>query len=330
MCAVMALCIWAFCLPAKAPQPASYPYHSPAFDAFVEESFKYSNAKDPHSFYAYMEQGYQKRAAQTKGDTLAGFISSGKASLARFKAPAAKSSAIIDTCARLHRAIKKTIPRFSLDRGFEFANVVKYGERQCFLQSVLIAGILQKMGVDAGVVMVYRNIEGQYTNNGHAVTLVKLPDGDDIIVDASEPIPFPKHKGLFVRMPGYHYVEPNYRPDSSRISGYRVAGLSKNVSPKAVATLDMDFLKSQFWYYRGERAPGGLYTGRKSTAGLQTAAKALETSMKLCPGNPLTVFMLSRVYKAQGDAAQARALAARAMKLYSSDGWVPSDLYSML
>ena len=282
-CATIALCVWAFCQPTKAPQPASYQYRAPAFDAFVTESFNYSNAKNPDSFYAYMEQGYQERATQTKNDTLAGFISSSKASLAQVKDPVAKSEAIIDTCARLHRAIKKTIPRFSLDRGFEFANVVKYGERQCFLQSVLIAGILQKMGIDAGVVMVYRNIEGQFTNNGHAVTLVKLPDGDDIVVDASEPIPFPKHRGLFVRMPGYHYVEPDYRPDSGRISGYRVAGVSASVSPKAVTTMDMDFLKSQFWYYRGERAPGGLYTGRKSATGLRQPPRRSRPAQSSAP-----------------------------------------------
>ena len=41
-----------------------------------------------------------------------------------------------------HKLTKTIIPRFSLDRGFEFANVVRYGERQCFLQSVLIASLV--------------------------------------------------------------------------------------------------------------------------------------------------------------------------------------------
>ena len=60
------------------------------------------------------------------------------------------------------------------------------GQRQCFLQSVLIAGLLQRMGISAGVAMVYRNPRGEESNNGHAVTLVKLPDGDDLVADAAE------------------------------------------------------------------------------------------------------------------------------------------------
>ena len=62
---------------------------------------------------------------------------------------------------------------------------------------MIIAGLAQDMGVNAGVVMVYKNIEGAPTNNGHAVALFKLAEGKDIIVDASDPIPFVEQKGLF-------------------------------------------------------------------------------------------------------------------------------------
>ena len=60
----------------------------------------------------------------------------------------------------LHRMIKKIMPNFDLGYRIEFRNSVANGQRQCFLQSVFIAGCLQRAGVRAGVTMVNRNIEG--------------------------------------------------------------------------------------------------------------------------------------------------------------------------
>src|SRR4029079_16762051 len=80
----------------------------------------------------------------------------------------------------IHRIIKKVIPKFSLQHGFEFYQAKDLGERQCFLQSVLVSGLLQRAGIDSGVVMVYKNIAGEATNNGHAVAVARLTNGDDI------------------------------------------------------------------------------------------------------------------------------------------------------
>ncbi len=102
------------------------------------------------------------------------------------------------------------LPKFSLDRGYEFRHSVDRLERQCFLQSVLIAGLMQRMGMEAGVVMIYRNQKGEASNLGHATVVLKLDNGRDIMVDASDPHPFMRHRGVFAahRLPG-----PAQRPE---------------------------------------------------------------------------------------------------------------------
>ncbi|HEU4754638.1 MAG TPA: tetratricopeptide repeat protein, partial [Armatimonadota bacterium] len=198
-------------------------------------------------------------------------------------------------------------------------------ERQCFLQSVLISGLLQEMGMDAGVVMVSRNEKGQDTNNGHAVSLLKLPDGTDILVDASDPQPFARQQGLFVVEKGsYRYVLPAFESASPVIRQYTTVARHRTLTPREVRTLDTAFLRSQFDYYRGERAPGGLIVGKKSPAGLESAASYLRASLQHCPGNPLSAFVLGRVYRAQGKSAEAERQFRSAYALYTRYGWVPA------
>jgi len=57
------------------------------------------------------------------------------------------------------------------------------------------------------------------------------------------------------------------------------------------------FIQSQFWYYRGERAPGGLLA-EKSDDGWPRRRTRCAPSVRLCPKNPLAVYMLGRVYYA--------------------------------
>ncbi|MCE5197414.1 hypothetical protein LLG39_00380, partial [bacterium] len=239
---------------AEGGEPA-YPYHGVQFDKFVDQSFAYSGPSEPKRFYDWMDRAYRETRSRIPGNKsllLGDFLASRRALLTATKDPAKKSATEIEVSANVHKLIKAMIPRFSLDRGFEFRNVVKYGERQCFLQSVLIAGMLQRMGMNAGVAMVYRNITGQPTNNGHAITLLKLPDGKSIIVDASEPEPFARHQGLFVRTRGYQYVDPVYVKKSDMISFYRASGRIEKINTDRVHGLDLSFLDSQFWFYRGE------------------------------------------------------------------------------
>jgi hypothetical protein len=303
-----------------------YPYRSPQFNQFVADSYAAAGAGEPAAFYQWMEEAYQRGPVRYPGKeslTLEQLIEAKRQEFAALD-PAQRAAAETELGGWLHKMVKKTIPRFSLDRGFEFTNVVRYGERQCFLQAVLIAGLLQAAGADAGVEMVSRNIAGTETNNGHAVALLKLPNGTDIIVDASDPEPFVRQQGLFVRAGSYRYVTPVYAEGSGVIHGYRAVSGGGEIPVSRVRTLDAAFIRSQFFFYRGERAPGGLLGQPPTPEGLEAEAGYLRQSVQLSPQNPLAVFTLGRTYLRQGKTAEGRAVIQEAYRTYTQAGWVPA------
>jgi len=311
----------------RQPRGEAYPYRSARFTEFVNDSFRNGSGGDAKDFYRWMERSYKGFCTKQRcrpGLDLTGLLRVKKTELARMKDARTKTLAELDFAAWLHKLVKKTIPRFNLDRGFEFRNTVMYGERQCFLQSVLISGMLQEAGVRSGVEMVYKSISGEESNNGHAVALVKLPNDWDIIVDASEPEPFARQQGLFVKTSDYLYVNPEYVGRTGYIHSYKDASNGRQISTASVRTLGIDFLRSQFYYYRGERVPGALLSAKMTESGLSAAQKYFEASVRACPQNPLSVYMLGRVYLAQGQRAKALRTLLRANKLYANARWVPA------
>jgi hypothetical protein len=304
-----------------------YAYGSVRFSRLVADSFQSDQTADAKEFYNWMSRAYSNSSARFPGKedmSLDQLLTSKRTYFGEIKDQSVRMRNEMAMSAWLHKLVKNIIPKFSLDRGFEFTSVIKTGERQCFLQSVLIAGMLQKMGIDAGVAMVYKNITGQETNNGHAVTLVKLANGQDIMVDASEPRPFARHQGLFVRTLDYEYVIPAFAKHSHRIPYYRPQSGGAQLAVQRVRTLDYDFIRSQFYYYRGERAIGGILASNPTREGLAASEKQLETSVRLCPKNPLAVYMLGRTYLLESKDGQARRSIHDANALYARFGWVPS------
>jgi hypothetical protein len=317
----------------RPPKDEAYPYHSARFTEFVNDSFRNGTGGDAKDFYRWMEKSYKQFGAKRgcrPGLSLTELLRVKKTELARMRDVHKKTLAEMDFAAWLHKLVRTTIPKFSLDRGFEFRNIVMYGERQCFLQSVLISGMLQEAGVRSGVAMVYKSISGEVSNNGHAITLVKLPNGTDIIVDASDPKPFARHQGLFVKTSDYRYVDPKYDSETPYICSYRGASNRLQFSTASVSTLGIEFLRSQFYYYRGERVPGALLSAKPTQSGLSAAQKYFEESVRACPRNPLSVYMLGRVYLAQGQRAKALRTLLRANKLYANANWVPVDASGFL
>ena len=299
----------------------SYPYATTGtFASFVTESFRTAGVKDPkqeaQTFYTYM------------GNEIPASMDTIKPLLAKETNKTIRTQAEREVCFNLHRDIKKQIPKFSLDRGFEFYNTVKLGERQCYLQSVIIASLLQRAGIPAGVAMVSRNDKGAYCNNGHAVVVARLSDGNDILVDASDPAPFMTHQSLMVNVPKsghYAYVDPIYNAENI-ITGYHNRQNGKTLRPSGVALLDVAFLRSQFDYYRGERTPGGLFTPPLAKpAGLAQSEKWLQKSVTECPQNPLAMYMLGKIQEREGKLASARTAYTNAYALYSRYGWIPKE-----
>lgn len=303
-----------------------YQYGSKRFNLLLAESHSLCRTTEEHDFYRWMDEAYKSSKYQIpglEGLSVEALTTAKKQELKAIVDKAKKADAEIEIGASLHKLIKTIIPRFSLDRGFEFCNVMKYGERQCFLQSVLIVGLLQDMGVDSGVVMVYKNIKGETSNNGHATVLVKLSDGRDIIVDASDPEPFAHQQGLFVRTTDYQYVEPIYEKSGDAITHYRASAGGSRIETSSVRTLDYNFVRSMFWYYRGERTTGGLTLGPKTKDGLYRSVRYLRASVHLGWRNPLAVYMLGRVYYALGDMTMARYHLRHAREYYTLFGYYP-------
>ncbi len=318
----------ALLLLAAAGSPASaadYAYGSPAFTRLVSDSYQ-EGGDGPDRFYQWMDAAYRKCSTRYPGKeslSIEQLLEWKCRQLAAVTEPVQHRKQEMMLAGWLHRMVKEAIPRFSLDRGYEFRSVAEYGERQCLLQSVLIAGMLQAMGVDAGMVMVYKNAGGQETNNGHVVALVKLWGGRDVMVDASEAHAFPQHRGLFARAGGYRYVAPVFEAGSPLIASYgRVAG-GTPIAIGGMRPMDYAFVRSQFYYYRGERVKDGLWPTGQTKAGLERAARYWRRSVALCPENPLAVYMLARVYRTQGKAKLARRRFEEARALYKRFGWVP-------
>jgi hypothetical protein len=303
-----------------------YAYGGARFTDFIADSFEEQSERNPQKFYDRFEKAYENSAVRypAKSDlALRALLQWKRTSLSELRSPRERAEEVRRFSEWLHRMIKTVIPKFSLERGFEFRYTVEFGERQCFLQSVLVAGLLQAVGEDAGVVMVSRNLEGHEVNNAHAVAVARLTDGTDVIIDCSDPVPFVRQLGLFMLATGYRYVEPQYQGDSGTIVGYRTRTGKHPIANRQLRSLDRAFLRSQFYYYRGERAPGGIFAQPPTKEGLEDSARFLRESVRACPQNPLAVYMLGRVYLRLDRKPEAKLHLAAAHRLYSAFGFLP-------
>jgi len=307
---------------------ATYAYGSSAFNQLVHDSSKLVPAQGEQGFAEWFAQAFQKTpAAALPGHAGLSLEAALKLRASELKAEtnSVKRTALErDTAAWLHKAIKATIPKSSLERGFEFVYTVKNGERQCLLQSTLIAGLLQNMNLNAGVAMVWKNEKGAATNLSHVVTVLGLADGHQIQVDASDPTPFAGYQGLSMwdtSAGGYRFLETVFGPQHT-ITAYKKMN-GKTVDLELVSLLPYNYVRSQFYYYRGERTPGGFADTHKTNAGQQNSVRFLEQAITYAPENPLAHYVLGRAYARQGRAEAAKNQLEQAYKLYLGSGFVP-------
>lgn len=304
--------------PASSVTPAQIPFGGPAFKALVDDSYRVAGNGTSADFFSWWDQAL---VSSTGGDAQA-WIDGAKARLATATDKNETERLLGE---EMHGIIKKTIRKFSLDRGYEFANVPILNERQCLLQATLIASMLQAAGVNAGLVMVWSNEQGQTSNLGHVATIETLDDGSRFLVDASEPYPHAKHLGLFMLNPksrSYAFVNVSY-DDAGKITGYSRASDHGVVDGSTLLPLDRAYVRSQFDFYRGERSIGGLLAKNKTAAGLANSEQFLRSSLHESPDNPLAAFSLARVYAMENRPDLARSTLAKALALYRQFGWVP-------
>ncbi|AWN21909.1 hypothetical protein DKM44_00540 [Deinococcus irradiatisoli] len=311
------------------PPDAAYAYGTPAFSALVQDSYTLRGLSTP-AFAAWLEGKYQSaNLPLSGGKTLLAGLTARQAAIAA--ASGAKRDELAqDTAQWAHTFIKKILPTFSLERGYEFAFAVQNGERQCLLQSLLIAALLQRTGLDAGAVMVWQNDKGQESNLGHVVALLRLPSGQAALLDdASDPQPFITHQGLLVREGSeYRFVHPVY--DGQKINAFLRADTQAKVALGAARPLDLAYLRSQVNYYRGERAPGGFMgaggnnSGKSDAAGLSRSAAFLRRAVEDNPHNALATYVLGLVERKQGQLAQAKVHLLAGAQLYKAQGHLPA------
>ncbi len=299
-----------------------YEYGGEQFDSFVRDSYRHTKAPKPvSSLYAFLDAG----AKTHSGYEWTPWINSKRGELSVSTSKPATREAI---AAELHALVKKAVPKFSLERGFEFAHMASGGERQCFSQSVLIASILHRIGIEAGVVMVYRNPKGETSNLGHACTLVKFDNDRAAIIDASHPTPFALHQGLFLRVAGkYQFLKPQFSGASFGVAWPASGGDAQTIS--RLTPLPLDYIRSMFDYYRGERTTNGILAPKPTRTGLSKSAALLERSVRLCPQNPLAVIQLANCYAKQGRTGQAKLRLKHAERLYSLGGWSPGSVATL-
>lgn len=301
----------------------THPYGGPELDRWVRESFALHNIPRHRDFYVGFESAWQK----SSGESLPAWIARTRTALAqvRGESRARREARLVLALEEAHRHLKRAIPRFSLDRGFEFALTHRLGERQCFLQSVLLDSILHGAGIRSGTVMVYRNPQGAESNLGHACNLVKVGDHRFVLIDASHSAAKILHQGLYLRVAGeYRFVRP--REANGVIVGWQFESGDALRPAHSINPLDRDYLDSMFDYYRGERVPEGLLSAKPTAAGLRQSIDFLSASVRHSGHNPLAMFQLARAHSKAGQHDAAREHAARAIAIYRRGGFTPGSV----
>lgn len=316
-----------------APVPADLTYGEANFNALAAESYKLAGLSG--DFSQWLSDAYLKGGVPLgEGKTLDAALAARKAQLDAAKTPAEKDALARETAAWAHKFIKKVVPKFSLERGFEFASIVKTGERQCLLQSTIIAGLLQKAGLDAGLVMVWKSLTGQESNLGHVTSVLRLPSGmGDVQVDASEPEPFATHQGILALADGgYRFLAPQFGKDSL-ITAYRREDGKGSVKAGDLTFLPLSYVRSQYDYYRAERAIGGVLgtgTGKSTPEGLKVSEQFLRQALAQEPRNTLAANVLGTVLRKQGRIPEAQAQYHKAAVLYAAQGHTPAGMKANL
>lgn len=311
--------------------PATLTYGGENFRALAAESYRLAGLTG--DFESWLAQAYAAAGVPLGqgGRLLTAALDARRAELAVAKGKE-RDRLARDTAAWAHRFIKKAVPNFSLERGFEFANMARAGERQCLLQSVVIAGLLQRAGLSAGLEMVWKSQSGQESNLGHVTSVLRLPSGaGDVQVDASEPEPFARHQGVLTWADGgYRFLAPSFAADG-HITAYQRTDNGEQV--KTVAFLDLPYVRSQFNYYRGERAVGGVLgtgTGHSTAGGLKLSEKYLRAALRDNPDNALAASVLGTVLRKEGRETEARAQYLAAGQLYAAQGHTPQSVVANL
>lgn len=128
------------------PLALSFPLESPAFHQLVEDSHAQVPGAPP--FLPWLKPAYHKGFGPSSHGAYAGDPEKALRQLAD-RPP-------LEAATWAFQVVKRLLPRFSLEEGYELAYAALKGERQCLLQDTLVQGLLESMGFTAGIFMVGR------------------------------------------------------------------------------------------------------------------------------------------------------------------------------
>lgn len=323
----LSLLLGAPSLAAPAFQSADLSFGGAALKALAAESYQRTGVQG--DLMSWLDLAYLRAHRPLAGGaTLEQALSRRRAQLQAAPTPAERDRLARETAAWAHALIKRAVPKFSLERGFELANFAATGERQCLSQSTVIAGLLQGAGLDAGLVMVWTSMTGEVSNLGHVTSVLRLPSGaGDLEVDASEPQPFATHPGVLAWTGGgYRFLRATVGP-GGLITAYTPVGQDGQLQPRQTRFLSLAYIRSQYRYYRAERAPGGVLgtgTGRATASGLLASEQLLQEALAQEPHNALAASVLGTVWRKMGKVSEARQQYLRAAALYAAQGYTPA------
>jgi hypothetical protein len=153
-----------------------------------------------------------------------------------------------------------------------------------------------------------------------------LSDGHALIVDASEPEPFATHQGVFSynrTLAQYQFLTPKFDA-AGNLTDFNQARVS------AIIALPYSYVRSQFYFYRGERTPGGFVNKPITTEGLARSQVFLQKAIGLEPQNPLAQYVLGYVYNRAGKTSLGTAQFKLSYGLYQKFGYVPDGVQQII
>jgi Flp pilus assembly protein TadD len=130
---------------------------------------------------------------------------------------------------------------------------------------------------------------------------------------------------------GWRFVTPTF--DGDVMTAYVRTDGRGSVPAAKLGFLSLAYVRSQYDYYRAERAVGGVLgtgSGRSTPDGLKTSETLLRQALKEEPGNALAASVLGTVMRKQGRLDEARAQYRSAGALYTAQGHLPAGMTANL
>jgi len=213
------------------PPKSAPPYRAATGRDLVSQVYAKRPVQNPLELLDRFEAAYRAQW----GEALAEALARHRTQLAGFSDLKETVALQLASAAWLHRMVQRVVshprpkPKSAFDPPGLWACISPW--------SVLLTGLLQELGLDAGIALEVR---------GRAVTILRLASGHDVLLDAANPTPFSQPGALLIwdsLAQDYRWVEVGYEADGS-ITSYTRQGDAWLLRPSDITPLSPAFLRS--------------------------------------------------------------------------------------